>query len=234
MQKYKKAFTLVEILIVLVICWLLFAILFRTYGKITDIAFKTEREKNMNQELVYLSQVLQNLSDDYTIDYAKYTQKNTWEFALQRDDVSTNLVKSTWITSILYLTGKHEHTQYQDIALYSAGECLTEPIALSQTETKQWCRLEMQITPRWRKMATAKPQKVALTDTGKVVFTKVYFKIIPYATPENFYNGNTQENIAKYIASNGFWILTTAYIPYYRADKWVNKSKILIQNFFNN
>lgn len=68
----KRGFTLVEILIVLVICGILFGVLFRTYGKITDIAFKTEREKNMNQELIYVSQVLQNISDEYVVDIDKY------------------------------------------------------------------------------------------------------------------------------------------------------------------
>ncbi len=232
-KRINKAFTLMEMLIVLVIFGILSAVMFRTYNKISEISFRTQREKNLNQEIVYLSQVLQNLSDDYTIDYAKYNQGGA-------DNI--NLIKKKWITPILHLKAKKEDSKYETIALSSQWNCPAEPTAITNSNNQEWCRIAMKVKPKemWKTEET-----VALTDTKKVLFTPVQFKVIPYAPQEDFYKWDGEPGkatckdeeknwVAKCIASNGFWILTTAYIPYYREDKWINKVKVVVQNFFNN
>lgn len=228
----KRGFTLVEILIVLVICGILFGVLFRTYGKITDIAFKTEREKNMNQELIYVSQVLQNISDEYVVDIDKYG----W-----------TLIKTKGFTEKLYFTGKNEWTKYETISFSSTGNCLEQPlwIAYQKKDWKEnwekdssWCWLNMQI--KERNASTTSFQNIALTNTGKVLFTKIKFKVIPYNTPESYYENpkscirEDEKSIAKCIASKWFWMISTIYAPLYREDKRVNNVKMPLQLFFNN
>lgn len=237
----RKGFTLVEILIVLVICGILFGVLFRTYGKITDIAFKTEREKNMNQELVYVSQVFQNISDEYTIDIDKYYNN--------KDKKNKTLIQTKWLTETLYFTGRNINTKYESIAFSSTGNCLEQPlwIAYQKKDWKEdtsWCWLNMQVKEREDGSTI---QNIALTNTGKVLFTTIKFKIIPYNTPEKYYEAESsnsspnkckyavwKESVAKCIASKGFWLITTAYAPLYREDKRVNNVKMPLQLFFNN
>lgn len=175
---------------------------------------------------MYIGQVMQSLSDDYTIDFEKYKWK---------------LANSYWITDTLHLTGKNETTEYQNISISLAGTCPETPKRIIEHKNQQWCWIEMQATPRNGWNSSNNMQTVALTNTGKILFTPVKFKIIPYAEPEKYYNWDTTcegvnpwESIAKCIGSNGFRMLTTAYIPYYRDDKWVNKVKVVVQNFFNN
>jgi hypothetical protein len=49
----------------------------KTYTFISQIAFRIQQEKNVTQETLFLSQVLQNFSDRNSIDYEKYAQSLT-------------------------------------------------------------------------------------------------------------------------------------------------------------
>ena len=84
----KKWFTLIELIISITIIWALVVLMFKTYSHITNISIKIENEKNVNNELLYLSQTLQNLSDKYDINLNKYS----------------NLTDTKWLTWTLYLT----------------------------------------------------------------------------------------------------------------------------------
>ena len=69
----KRAFTLVEILIVVLIFAILSGLLFKTYIAITRVAFRLEQEKNVSDSIVTLSRMIQNFADRNTIDYvSKY------------------------------------------------------------------------------------------------------------------------------------------------------------------
>lgn len=98
----KKLFTLVELLIGIVIIWILSIILFRTYIELSNISIRIENEKIVSNELLYVSQLLQNLSDNYKIDLNKYT----------------NLKEDLWINKILYLSWN-----WENISLYLTWEC---------------------------------------------------------------------------------------------------------------
>lgn len=58
-----------------------------------------------------------------------------------------------------------------------------------------------------RNASTTSFQNIALTNTGKVLFTKIKFKVIPYNTPESYYENpkscirEDEKSIAKCIAS---------------------------------
>lgn len=95
----KSAFTLVEILIVVILFGLLSGIILKTYTTITKVAFRIEQDKELAKETLVLSQVLQNIAAEATIDYSKYT-----------DLKSTNGIVDT-----LYLTGG----QWDETQLFS-------------------------------------------------------------------------------------------------------------------
>jgi type II secretory pathway pseudopilin PulG len=71
-MKISKWFTLIETLIVVVIIWILAVILMKTYTFVSEISFRIQQEKNVTQETLFLSQIIQNLSDKNSIDYDKY------------------------------------------------------------------------------------------------------------------------------------------------------------------
>ena len=76
-MKFRKAFTLLELLIVMVILGILFVMLLKTYNWIAAVVFRTQQEKEVAQEILQLSQIFQNFSDRNTIDYPKYDTKTT-------------------------------------------------------------------------------------------------------------------------------------------------------------
>ena len=68
----KKAFTLLETLISLVIIGILAVVLVQAYTTISGIAFRIQQEKNLSEESLMLTQIFQSLSDTTTIDYEAY------------------------------------------------------------------------------------------------------------------------------------------------------------------
>jgi prepilin-type N-terminal cleavage/methylation domain-containing protein len=86
----KKAFTLVETIIVLVIIGLLAVVLTQAYLTISKIAFVIEQEKTLSEEALMLTQVLQSLTEEATIDYDTY---------------HSTLASTNGFTETLYLTG---------------------------------------------------------------------------------------------------------------------------------
>lgn len=91
-MKKRKAFTLIEVLIVLVIVAMLIWILFDIYITISRITFRVELQKYVNEELLFVTDTLQNLSNRNEIDYSEYSgnQKNLFYYS--------------WLTDVLYLS----------------------------------------------------------------------------------------------------------------------------------
>ncbi len=71
-QIFIKAFTLLEVLISLVIISLLVGIIFGIYTSILKLSVRIEQEKNLNNELLFASQTIQNLVDNYDLDLDAY------------------------------------------------------------------------------------------------------------------------------------------------------------------
>ncbi len=69
----KKAFTLVEIMIVLVIASILIGVLFQVYRRITDVALRVRYEKDIGNKVVTMQTLIQNVIDTHTIDYNAFT-----------------------------------------------------------------------------------------------------------------------------------------------------------------
>jgi len=70
--KKRNGFTLLELMIAIGIISILSAILFRTFATVSEVAFRVEQEKNVTQEIISFSQILQNYADNNQIDYYKY------------------------------------------------------------------------------------------------------------------------------------------------------------------
>jgi len=51
---------------------ILFVMLLRTYNRISTMVFRVQQEKEVSQEILQISQLIQNFSDRNTIDYQKY------------------------------------------------------------------------------------------------------------------------------------------------------------------
>ena len=100
-----KAFTLVETIIVLVIVGLLATVLIQSYLTISKIAFMVEQEKNLTEESLLLTQMLNSIAESSTIDYERY---------------GSSLAEIHGFTGTLYLTGG----QRAGTSIVSSGECL--------------------------------------------------------------------------------------------------------------
>lgn len=157
-MKIKKGFTLLELIIVMVILGILFVLLLRTYNWIATMAFRVQQEKEVVQEILQVSQIIQNFSDRNTIDYSKY------------DPTTNSLLSTQWLTDILYLTG-----QDWQIRFFSSGSTCIEP-ATEYVFTQTWCSLYM---------ADATTTK-ELINTKKIAISKVLFKIIPFASQNQY------------------------------------------------
>lgn len=105
----KKAFTLIELLVSIVIIAILVVIVFKIYIQLSNISLKIENEKNLSNEILFLSQTIQWLTDKSNIYYSGYSSLSmtygiTWTLYLTWEDWLISIY-STWdchddITSI--------------------------------------------------------------------------------------------------------------------------------------
>ncbi len=140
---------------------ILFVLLLRTYNRIATTVFRVQQEKEVSQEMLQISQIMQNFSDRNTIDYPRYAMISlTW------------LVESKWITWMLYLTG-----QDWSIAFFSSGDC-KDPID-EYTFVPGWSSCSLFMITSWNKI-------IELINPKKIAISKVVFKIIPFASQEQY------------------------------------------------
>jgi len=201
-----KWFTLIETLIVVVIIWILSIILMKTYTFISEISFRIQQEKNITQEILFLSQVIQNLSDRNSIDYQKYIN-NFWTWYL---------TSNSGFVDILYLSG-----QDWNIEINSSWNCIQpwENIVTWGNE----CYI--QLIKNWIISTITNPQMIYIS--------KTIFRIIPYDSTTNYLNWiSSCINYISCIHKPWFFIIAKAYSPSYNRQRY-NKIQIPIQQFFN-
>lgn len=200
----KSAFTLVEILIVVVLFGLLSGIILKTYTTISKVAFRMEQDKELAKETLVLSQVLQNIAAEATIDYSQYH----------------DLKNTNGITDTLYLTGG----QRTGTQLFSTWNCENARNLYDEKyrENKEGnadfssCKL----------MLKKENQEFALLGTGKFLQSRMQFKVIPYTSALESLKWWTTA------AKPWFWILGAVYSPFYDPQKRSNSSILPIQLFF--
>ena len=202
----KKAFTLVEIIIVIVIFALLSGAILRTYTTITKIAFRIEQDKELSKEVLILSQVLHNIAEEDTIDYEKYQAKGI------------DLKQEKGITDTLYLTwGIRTGTE-----IASVGDCEKSSNLYTssyQTEKSDFSGCKLLLTKEY-----APDTAITLLWNGNINQSKMKFKVIPYLP-------NNQQDSDIDTGKPGFRILGSIYSAFYDPQRRENKSVFPIQLF---
>lgn len=199
----KKAFTLIELLIVICILGIFSVVLFRTYKTISDISFRVEQQKTVNEEFLFVSEILQNFANRNSIDFEKYND---------------SLSNTTWFTETLYLS-------WEDwkLEIYSSGNCVDFSQTPDFSTLKSWCSLFLKT---W---AGADPIKLT---SDSVYFSKAKFKIIPYSD-SYFGWTECKTNYFACINDDWFWLFVDIYPKHYSEDFWANDIHLLVQHFFN-
>lgn len=148
----------------MVILGILFVLLLKTYNWIWTMVFRVQQEKEVAQEILQISQIMQNFSDRNTIDYPKYlVQWSHW------------LVDSKWITDTLYLSWQDGHLRF-----FSSGSNCIEPVD-EFTGGVSTCSLYM---------ITSLGKTIELINSKKIAISKVIFKIVPFASQEQYLDPN--------------------------------------------
>lgn len=202
----KKAFTLIELLIVIVILGILTLVLFSAYNKISEISFRVEQERKVNEELLFLSEVLQNFANRNSIDFGKY---------------GNDLSNSKWFTWTLYLSW--EDGQF---SIYTSWYCANYSEAPTQEKLDGWCSFFFKDEGK---------EPVQLTNDS-VYFSQARFKIIPYSDNYFASEGAAlcdKNNYFACINDDGFWLFTDIYPRFYNTWVWSNNIHVLVQHFFN-
>ena len=122
MTKFKKAFTLIEISIVVVIVWILFILLAKIYTTASSLYVYQTNIKSIEKDILFINQNIQNLVDSTEIDYSKYTNlENTYWFTgnlyLKWNNVKYKIYASWWKIFL----DKSNWSNTQKISLTSTG-----------------------------------------------------------------------------------------------------------------
>ena len=227
-----KAFTLVEILIVVWLFWLLSGIILQTYTTISRISYRIQQEKEIAKEALVLTQVLENLAQTTTIDYAEYSYS-----ALQ---------SSGGIVSALYLKDENN----QGISINTTGTCFQASELREQKEN--WSSSELELLPveneeilktirdsNCKLILEKNWKEIKLLDSKKFNISQAQFKIIPFISNQdlqNIYASESQNTDIKELppaGKPGFWLFITLTSKYYTPSQRSNNVVLPLQTFIS-
>jgi len=228
-----KAFTLVEILIVVWLFWLLSGIILQTYTTISRISYRIQQEKEIAKEALVLTQVLENLAQTYTIDYSKPEYKYP------------KLQSSNGMVSALYL--KDENNQGISInttgTCFQASELREQKENWSSSELEELLPVENEETLKTIRNSNCKlileknRERITLLDSKKFNISQAQFKIIPFISNQDLQNIYTSENqntdISKLPPAGkpGFWLFITLTSKHYTPSQRSNNVVLPLQTF---
>ena len=206
----KKAFTLIEVILVVAIIGMLAWVLFKTYITMSQIAFRVEQQKIVSQELLFVTEIFQNLANRNEIDYTKYNNVL---------DNNINLVETRWLSNILYMS-------WEDwmISIFSSGDCVSLNDDIDKENLKIWCNLILQ-----------KNDKNIVLTKDLVYMTDALFKIIPFADEETYIKDSDlcKSNYLACIGDPWFWFISNIYNKWHDEFNRTNNVSIFVQQFFN-
>jgi len=227
-----KAFTLVEILIVVWLFWLLSGIILQTYTTISRISYRIQQEKEIAKEALVLTQVLENLAQTYTIDYSKSEYSYS---ALQ---------SSGGIVSELHLKDEKN----QGISINTTGTCFQA--SELRKEKENWSSSEFELLPveneetlktirnsNCKLILEKNRERITLLDSKKFNISQAQFKIIPFISNQDLQNIYTSENqntdISKLPPAGkpGFWLFITLTSKHYTPSQRSNNVVLPLQTF---
>ena len=224
-----KAFTLVEILIVVWLFWLLSGIILQTYTTISRISYRIQQEKEIAKEALVLTQVLENLAQTTTIDFSKHL----------------NLQSSNGMVSALYLKDENN----QGISINTTGTCFQASELREQKEN--WSSSELEELLPVEKEETLKKirnsncklilekdwEKITLLDSKKFNISQAQFKIIPFISNQDlqkiYANESQNTDISKLPPAGkpGFWLFITLTSKHYTPSQRSNNVVLPLQTF---
>ena len=228
-----KAFTLVEILIVVWLFWLLSGIILQTYTTISRISYRIQQEKEIAKEALVLTQVLENLAQTYTIDYSKPEYKYP------------KLQSSNGMVSALYL--KDENNQGISInttgTCFQASELREQKENWSSSELEELLPVENEETLKTIRNSDCKlilkkyKEEITLLDSKKFNISQAQFKIIPFISNQDLQKiyeiENQDSNISKLPPAGkpGFWLFITLTSKHYTPSQRSNNVVLPLQTF---
>lgn len=225
-----KAFTLVEILIVVWLFWLLSGIILQTYTTISRISYRIQQEKEIAKEALVLTQVLENLAQTTTINDSKYRY--------------SDLQSSGGMVSELHLKDEKN----QGITINTTGTCFQASELREQKEN--WSSSELELLPV-EKEETLKTirdsncklileknwKEIKLLDSKKFNISQAQFKIIPFISNQDLQKiyeiENQDSNISKLPPAGkpGFWLFITLTSKHYTPSQRSNNVVLPFQTF---
>ena len=215
-----KAFTLVEILIVVWLFWLLSGIILQTYTTISRISYRIQQEKEIAKEALVLTQVLENLAQTTTINDSKYSY--------------SDLQTSEGMVSELHLKDEKN----QGITIKTDGACFQASELREQKEN--WSSSELELLPVEKdcKLILKKnKEEITLLDSKKFNISQAQFKIIPFISNQdlqNIYASESQNTDIKELppaGKPGFWLFITLTSKHYTPSQRSNNVVLPLQTF---
>ena len=237
-----KAFTLVEILIVVWLFWLLSGIILQTYTTISRISYRIQQEKEIAKEALVLTQVLENLAQTTTINDSKYRY--------------SDLQSSGGMVSELHLKDEKN----QGITINTTGTCFQASELREQKQKENWSSSELELLPV-EKEGTLKnirnsncklilkknKEEITLLDSKKFNISQAQFKIIPFISNQdlqkiyeiekqdsNIYEIEKQDSNIKELppaGKPGFWLFITLTSKHYTPSQRSNNVVLPLQTF---
>jgi len=223
-----KAFTLVEILIVVWLFWLLSGIILQTYTTISRISYRIQQEKEIAKEALVLTQVLENLAQTTTIDFSKHL----------------NLQSSNGMVSELHLKDENN----QGITINTTGTCFQA--SELRKEKENWSSSEPELLPveNEKTLKTIRNsdcklilkknrEEITLLDSKKFNISQAQFKIIPFISNQDLQKiyeiENQDSNISKLPPAGkpGFWLFITLTSKHYTPSQRSNNVVLPLQTF---
>ena len=219
-----KAFTLVEILIVVWLFWLLSGIILQTYTTISRISYRIQQEKEIAKEALVFTQVLENLAQTTTIDYSEYSY--------------SDLQSSGGIVSELHLKDENN----QKITIKTEGACF-QASQLREQKQLELLPVENEETLKTIRNSDCKlilkknREEITLLDNKKFNISQAQFKIIPFISNQDLQKiyeiENQDSNISKLPPAGkpSFWLFITLTSKHYTPSQRSNNVVLPLQTF---
>ena len=227
-----KAFTLVEILIVVWLFWLLSGIILQTYTTISRISYRIQQEKEIAQEALVLTQVLENLAQTTTINDSKYRY--------------SDLQSSGGMVSELHLKDENN----QGITINTTGTCFQASELREQKQKENWSSSELELLPveneeilktirnsNCKLILKKNWETITLLDSKKFNISQAQFKIIPFISNQELQNiyaserKNTDIKELPPAGKPGFWLFITLTSKHYTPSQRSNNVVLPLQTF---
>ena len=225
-----KAFTLVEILIVVWLFWLLSGIILQTYTTISRISYRIQQEKEIAKEALVLTQVLENLAQTTTINDSKYSY--------------SDLQTSEGMVSELHLKDEKN----QGITIKTDGACFQSSELREQKENWSSSKLELLPVEKEETLKTIRNsncklileknwETITLLDSKKFNISQAQFRIIPFISNQdlqNIYASESQNTDIKELppaGKPGFWLFITLTSKHYTPSQRSNNVVLPLQTF---